>query len=64
MVKCFWLSEQQLDRIKSLLPRSHGAPRVDDRRVINGIVNVIRTGMKWCGAPSVYANRRRGGCAV
>tara|TARA_R110002074_G_scaffold153848_1_gene309123 strand:+ start:16 stop:261 length:246 start_codon:yes stop_codon:yes gene_type:complete len=27
--------------------RSHGVPRVDDRRDISGIVFVIRNGLRW-----------------
>ena len=37
----FYLSESQLERIKPFFPRSHGAPRVDDRRVVSGIIYVI-----------------------
>ena len=50
----FWLSEAQLDRLKPYFPRSHGVPRVDDRRVISGIIHVIRNGLRWRDAPSVY----------
>jgi hypothetical protein len=32
-----WISEAQVERIKPYFPRSHGRPRVDDRRVISGI---------------------------
>ena len=35
-------------------PRSRGLPRVDDRRVISGIVYVIRNGLRWCDAPPGY----------
>ena len=38
----FYLSESQLERIKPFFPRSHGAPRVDDRRVVSGIIYVIK----------------------
>ena len=34
----FYLSESQLERIKPFFPRSHGAPRVDDRRVVSDII--------------------------
>ena len=33
---------------------SHGAPRVDDQRVISGIIFVIRYGLRWRDAPSSY----------
>ena len=37
----FWLTEHQLERIKPCFPLPHGKPRVDDRRVISGIIHVI-----------------------
>jgi len=50
----YWISEAQLERIKPHFPRSHGVPRVDDRRVISGIIHVIRNGLRWRDAPEVY----------
>ena len=50
----FWLSKEQLARIKPYFPLSHGVPRVDDRKVISGIIHVIRNGLRWRDAPSVY----------
>ena len=51
----FWLSKAQFERLKPLLPnKPRGVPRVDDRRVISGIVQVIRNGMMWKDAPPVY----------
>jgi hypothetical protein len=39
----------------SLLPnKSRGVPRVDDRRVISGIIHVIRRGLMWRDAPERY----------
>jgi hypothetical protein len=42
----YWLSEAQLERIIPYFPLSHGRPRLDDRRVISGIVHVIRNGLE------------------
>jgi putative transposase len=39
-------SRAQMDRIGPFFPRSHGVPRVDDRRVISGIVYVLRRGLQ------------------
>lgn len=39
----FLLSESQMERISPFFPLAHGVPRVDDRRVLSGIVYVIRT---------------------
>jgi transposase len=51
----FWLSEAQFARLEPLLPdKPRGAPRVDDRRVISGIIHVIRGGLMWRDAPAVY----------
>jgi putative transposase len=41
------LSESQMRRIEPYFPLSHGVPRVDDRRVISGIIFVIRNGLRW-----------------
>ena len=49
-----WLSETQMRRIAPNFPLSHGVPRVDDRRIISGIIFVIRNGLRWRDAPSEY----------
>lgn len=48
------LSEAQMRRIEPYFPLSHGVPRVDDRRVISGIIYVIRNGLMWRDAPKAY----------
>ena len=48
------LSREQMRRIEPYFPLSHGIPRVDDRRVISGIIYVIRNGMRWRDAPSGF----------
>ena len=50
----FWLSEAQMRRIEPYFPLSHGVPRVDDRRVVSGIIFVIRNGLRWRDAPREY----------
>ena len=51
----FWLSDAQFARIQPLLPNKvRGVPRVDDRRVISGIIHVIRNGLRWRAAPPEY----------
>ena len=32
-------------------------PRVDDRRVLNGIFWVLRSGAPWCDLPDRYGSR-------
>ena len=48
------LSEAQMRRIASCFPLSAGIPRVDDRRILSGILFVIRNGLRWRDAPSAY----------
>ena len=50
----FLLSERQMARISPFFPLSHGVPRVDDRRVVSGIVYVIKHGLQWKDAPKGY----------
>ena len=50
----FLLSERQMARICPHFSLSHGVPRVDDRRVVSGIVYVIRNGLQWKDAPTGY----------
>jgi transposase len=50
----FWLSDKQMARISPFFPLSHGVPRVDDRRVISGVIFVIRNGLRWRDAPREY----------
>ena len=50
----YWLTENQLECIKPYFPVSHGRPRVDDRRVISGIIHVIRNGLRWRDTPEMY----------
>ncbi len=50
-----WLTEAQFARLQPLLPnKPRGVPRVDDRRVISGILHVLRTGLMWRDAPVCY----------
>ena len=50
----FRLSDKQMRRIRPYFPLSHGVPRVDDRRVISGIIFVIRNGLRWRDGPEEY----------
>ena len=46
----FWLSEEQFNKIKPLLPnKPRGVPRVDDRRVISGIIFCLQTRLSLVG---------------
>ena len=53
--KLFWLSDRQWARIEPYLPTDvRGVARVDDRRVISGIVQVLKSGCRWCDCPEAY----------
>jgi transposase len=55
----FWLSDEQFGRLEPHLPTdTRGKPRVDDRRVISGIIHVVKSGGRWVDAPSVYGPRK------
>ena len=36
-----------MERLRPFFPKSHGKPRVDDRRVLSGIIFVNRNGLRW-----------------
>ena len=55
MAHLFWLSDTQWAAIEPHLPKNQpGARRVDDRRVISGIIHVLKTGCRWCDCPQGY----------
>ena len=43
-----------MERLRPHFPRSHGRPRVDDRRVLSGIIFIIGNGLRWYDAPDEY----------
>ena len=49
-----YLSNEQFEKIKKHFPYPNGVPRVDDRRVISGIIYVIKNGLRWSDAPQEY----------
>jgi transposase len=54
MSDLFLSSQAQMARISPFFPLSHGVPRVNDRRVVSGIVYVIHNGLQWKDAPKAY----------
>lgn len=55
MSRLFWLSDTQWAVIEPHLPKNQpGARRVDDRRVISGIIHVLKSGCRWCDCPPEY----------
>ncbi len=54
MSKLFLLSRRQMRRTKPFFPKPRGLPRVNDRRVVSGIVYVVHHGLQWKDAPAGY----------
>jgi transposase len=55
MTDCYWLSDRQFERMATHLPQdTRGVARVDDRRVISGIIHVLQSGCRWKDAPKCY----------
>ena len=54
MTDLFWLSDEQVALISPHFPPSRGVQRVDDRRVISGIIHVLKRGLQWRDAPPEY----------
>ena len=55
----FWLTDEQFSRIEPHLPTdTRGKKRVDDRRVISGIVHVLKSGARWVDAPPDYGPKK------
>ena len=54
MTNLFWLTDVQMARLQPFFPKSHGKPRVDDRRVLSGIIFINRNGLRWRDAPREY----------
>jgi transposase len=53
--KLFWLTAEEWARIEPYLPHGRrGARRVDDRRVISGIIHMLKTGARWRDCPAEY----------
>ncbi|GAD09100.1 transposase and inactivated derivatives [Gluconobacter frateurii NBRC 103465] len=45
-----------MDRLRPFFPKSHGRVRVDDCRVLSGIIFVNATGLRWRDAPREYGS--------
>ena len=55
----FWLNDAQFSKISPHLPTdTWGKARVDDRRVISGIVHVLKSGGRWIDAPPEYGPKK------
>ena len=54
-----WLADDQFAGLEPHLPTdTRGKPRVDDRRVISGIIHVLISGARWKDSPAIYGPRK------
>ena len=59
MSDLFWFSDEQWARIEPMLPKNtRGLKRVDDRRVLSGIVHVLKSGGRWADRPADYGPKK------
>ena len=49
-----YCADSRVRAYKLLAPTRRGVARVDDRRVLSGILHVIRNGLRWRDAPAAY----------
>ena len=56
----FDLSDEEWSLLEPLLPKSRRSVRVDDRKIVNAIFYVLRTGMPWRDLPARYGRGRYG----
>ncbi len=47
-------SRRMGDGIRLLFPKERCVKRVEDRKVLSGIIPVIQKGLRWMDAPAVY----------
>src|ERR1700674_1292431 len=59
MADFFWFSDTQWARIEPLLPTTtRGKMRVDDRRVLSGIVHALKSGGRWADCRATYGPKK------
>ncbi len=58
MSDLFWQTEAQLERLRPFFPKPRGVPRVDDRRVLGGMIFINRNGLRRRDAPAEYSPRK------
>lgn len=54
MSDLYWLADDRMAKLAPFFPKSHGKPRVDDKRVLSGIIFINRNGLRWRDAPKEY----------
>ena len=54
MSDLYWLNDTQMAHLPPYFPKLHGKPRVDDRRVLSGIIFINRNALRWRDATKEY----------
>lgn len=54
MSNLFWLSDEQMVRLRPFFPKRNGKTSVDERRVLIGIIFINSNGLRWFDAPREY----------
>lgn len=58
MTDLFWLTDEQMERLRPVFPKPRWRARVEDRRVLSGIIFVNRDGLRWRDAPAACGPAR------
>jgi transposase len=60
-VPSYELTDEQWQHVRPWVPgpKGFGRPRADDRRILNGILHVVRNGWRWRDVPQQF-----GSCAT
>ncbi len=58
MARLFWLSEEQVARIHPFFPKQRGVKRVDDRKVLSGIIHGTRRNLCRVNAPAADSSHK------
>ena len=48
------LRQEQVDGIRPLFPKERGGKRVEDRKVLSGIIPVMQKGLRRVDAPAAH----------
>jgi len=54
MSDLYWLTDEQMAKLAPFFSKLHGKPRVDDKRVLGGIIFINRNSLRWRDAPEAY----------
>lgn len=58
MSDVYLLSDTQMAKLEPFLPKSHGKPHVDEKRVLSGIIFINRNGLRRRDAPAEYGSHK------